>query len=533
MNDAVPLAAGDTALFTPLIFFLVLVGVCLLFSLMTGLDGDSTADFYVADRSFPALRNSLALVGDYIPATALLGPIGTVALSGYDGMAAAAAAGAAMAVLLVMAQPLRNTGRFALGSILAARMDGRATRVAGMVTTLVVVVPLTVVQLSAAGSATAYVVGLKSAGAAQICMVMIGVLVVAFAAFGGMRGTSAIQIAKTVLVAVAIVVVAAAAARALGWDLGALMEQAAVRGGGGGTLHRPGLLFGRTPSGSLELFSLFFTVSLGSAVMPPLLMRIGASADGRSARRASGYAAFMITGFYVATVLLGLAAAALVGAGTITSDDPQGNSALFLLAETLTHGTGGSAAFTLVACAVFLTAISALAGLLLSGAAALSHDLYAAVLRGGRASDREELAVARWAILAIGLLGILLSVLLHGWSILFLASFAGAVAAAVILPALVYSLFWPGFSRRGLLWTIYGSPACCFVLQFFGPTVSGRPYSLLREVDFHWFPLQNIALVAVPLGFLLGWAGSRLAPPSREQRAIDAAVETAMLAGAD
>lgn len=238
----------------------------------------------------------------------------------------------------------------------------------------------------------------------------------------------------------------------------------------------------------------------------------------------------MITLFCGAVVLLGLATAAVVGARTIASDDPQGNSALFLLAQALDGSDSGRIMFAVAACAVFVTALATVAGLALAAAASLSHDICSWTLRKGAATDKAETAVARWAIVAIGVTSVFLSVLLHAWSILFLASFAAAVAASVILPALVYTLFWQGFTRRGLLWTLYGSLACCLLLQFFSPTVSGQPYSLLPKHDFHWFPLQNIALVTVPVGFLLGWAGSRIGP---QRRAPDDVAQTRMPAGLD
>ncbi|MFE3559212.1 cation acetate symporter [Streptomyces sp. NPDC059193] len=518
---------------TPLTSFLVVVCLCFLLCLATGIDNDTVSDFYAADRSFPALRGALALCGDYIPATAVLTPIGAVALGGYDGMIVAASASAALGILLVLAEPLRNTGRFTLGSILETRTTGNATRIAGTVLTLVVCVPLTVVQLTVAGDATAYVLGLEAPGAAQVCTVLIGLLIISFAAFGGMRGTSVIQTGKALLVFGVILVLTAVAADRFAWSFGTMMEGAAIGGGGADVFHAPGLLFGHTKTGTFELLSLCLTVSLGSAVVPPILMRVSASLNGPSARRAARHAVVMVTLFYGGVVLLGTAAAAVVGAQAIVADDPRGNSALFLLADNLDQEAGGRILFTVVACAVFVTVLATVAGLTLASAASLSHDIYACAVRQGTVTDKQELAVARWAIMGLGTASVVLAVLLHEWSVLFLASFAAAVAASVILPALVYTLFWKDFSRLGLLWTLYGSLACCLLLQIFGPTVSGQPYSLLAEYDFHWFPLQNIALVTVPVGFLLGWVGSRLRPRTPMERTQHAEAETRMLTGVD
>ncbi|OKI29177.1 hypothetical protein [Streptomyces sp. CB03911] len=532
MNGHVLLAAGGSALITPLTAFLLVISLCFMLCLIAGVANDKVSDFYLAERSLPTTRNALALCGDLIPATALLSPIGTVAVSGYDGMAAATSASAAMIVLLVLAEPLRNTGRFTLGSVLATRTSSRAVRIAGAVTTVAVCVPLTVVQLTVAGEATAYVLGSRTPGTALACTVLSGLLIITFSAFGGMRGTSTIQAGKALLVLGVVTAVAVTATVGQHRTPAELMAHAAAGAGGPGVFLVPGLRFGSTAAGTLDQFSLCLTLAVGSAVLPPLLMRVGASVNGRSARRAARRATIMITFYYGAIVLLGLAAAAAVGARAITADDPQGNSALLLLTNALAHGTSGRILFTAVACAVFVTSLASVAGLTLAGAAALSHDVHAGALRRGDVTDGRELAVAQWAIVVLGVVSVLAAVLLHGWSVLFLASFATAAAASVILPALVYTLFWRGFSRAGLLWTLYGSLTCCLLLQVFGPTVSGQPYSLLPGTDFHWFPLRNIALVTVPVGFLLGWAGSRLRPGTPAERTAARRAETTMLTGA-
>ncbi|MFD7734530.1 cation acetate symporter [Kitasatospora phosalacinea] len=532
MNHHPLLADSGPALVTPLTSFLVVICACFLLCLAAAVGNETTTDFYAAERTLSARRNALALCGDLIPATALLTPVGSVALSGFDGIATTAAAAAAVTVLALLARPLRDTGRLTLGAVLATRAPGRAARTAGAVTTVAVCLPMAVVQLVVAGDAIAYLVGYRTPGAATVCTVLSGLLITTFAAFGGMRGTSAIQAGKTLLVLAAVAAVAATATAALHGDPGALTTRAADGRPG---FYLPGLHYGTGPTGTLDELSLCLTLALGTAVLPPLLMRIAAATDSRAARRAARRAGALTVLYYTAVVLLGLAAAALVGTRAITADDPRGNSALLLLTDTLAHGGLLS---TLVASAVFVTSLASVAGLVLAGAAALSHDLYATAQRrrrpagdrpaggrpaGGRpagdrpagdrpVSDRRELAAAQGAIVLLGTLAVLAAVLLRGWSILFLAAFATAIAASAILPALLYTLRWPAFSRTGLLWTLYGTPACCLLLQLSSPTVSGRPYSLLPALDFHWFPLQNIALVTVPLGFLLGWVGSRLRP---------------------
>ncbi|WP_455362105.1 sodium:solute symporter family transporter [Streptomyces sp. SYSU K21746] len=524
MNQYDVLAAGSDSA-APLISFLLVISVCFLLCLMVGTGEDDIAEFFAAGRSLPAVRNALALAGDYIPATALLSPVGAVGLSGSDGVVVAVSAVAALGVLLLLAGPVRDTGRFTLGGILANRPEDKPARISAALITVLVCVPLTVVQLTVAGAATAYLLGLDSAGAEQVCTGLIGLLMVTFAAFGGMRGTTLIQVGKAVVVFVTLLAVVLAVLSRFRWDFGALLNAAGQGSGPAGAFGSLGQLYGGSTTGKLELLSLCVTVALGSAAVPPVLMRVGTSLSTRTARKSARYTFVMIAFFNGAVVLLGLGAAAVVGVPAIIADDPQGNSALFLLSHDLTGGRGGNVLVTMVACAVFVTSLGTVAGLTLAAAAALAHDLFGEFRRRGRVVERDEVGVARWAVVVLGALSVLLALLLHGWSIVFLASFAAAVAASVILPALIYRFFWKGFTRVGLMWTIHGSLACCLLLQLFSPTVSGRPFALFPAQDFQWFPLQNIALVSVPVGFALGWMGShvsrRIPTTSRHGRARD------------
>ncbi|WP_200307869.1 sodium/solute symporter [Streptomyces adelaidensis] len=529
MSAGEVLAATGSGPFAPLTALLLVVVVSFLLCLMAGVGNDTVADFFTANRSLSAARNALALCGDYIPTTALLSYVGAVALGGYDGMIVAVSAVAGLGVLLLLAEPLRNTGRFTLGGILESRMTGRAARGAGAVITVIVCLLLMVVQLTVAGDVTAYVLGVDGPGAAQVCTVLVGLLIVSFAAFGGMRGSSMIEVGKVIVVFGTVVALSCVALSRSDWDLGTLLETAAGHSGGAGSFYAPGLLYGHTTTGGLDLVSLCVTVVLGSSVLPHVLLRVSASRSGPAARRASSAAVVMITLFYGAMVLTGLSAAATLGAGVIASDDPQGNSALFLLAGTLADGTG--LLFTVVACAAFITVLSTVAGLTLAASASLAHDLYAQVCRRGADSERREVNVARAAVMVFGVVSVYLAVTLHQWSIVALASFAAALTASAILPALVYSLFWKGFTRTGLLWTLYGSLVCCAVLEAFGPAVSGGPLALFPARDFHWFPLQNIALASVPVGFLLGWAGSLLSRRSQADQDRHAETQTTLLLG--
>ncbi|MHA6758081.1 sodium/solute symporter [Streptacidiphilus sp. PAMC 29251] len=524
------LAADGTGLtITPILAFLMTVCATLFLCMMFGSDGDDLAEFYTARGSLTPLRNALALCGDYVSVLILLAATGSVALAGYDGLILAVGSAAAMGVLLVLAQPLRNIGRFTLGDTFRARFPGRAARIAGAVATLSYCLPLAMVQLSAAGRATSYLAGLSGIGAGQACTVLIGVMMICAAAVGGMRGISLLQVVKTVLLLVALAVLVITLLVHLGWGPSALLQGAADGSGHPNGYYAPGLLLGTSATGRLEELSLLVTVILGAAVAPHMLMRLNASQDGAAARRSAASALGTVTVLHIMAVVLGLGAAALVGAKVIAGADPSGSSALLLLANRLDSGGLLQAA---VVSAVFITSLSVVAALLLTAASSLVHDVLAHTTRDGQMEAQAEIRAVRRTTVAVGCATLVLAAVCYNWSVAFLAHVVAAAGASAILPALVYELFWKGYTRTGLLWTVYGGLGCCLLLQFFGPAVSGEPTALFPHSDFAWFPLHTTGLVSAPVGFLLGWAGSRFSAgrtdgqvpyPELEARALSSA----------
>lgn len=532
MIEHAVLAAGNS-LTSPVSAFFYVVCCAFLLCLAVGLrdTDDRAADFFTANRSLSAVRTALALGGDYVLVTGLLVPVGSVALGGYDGMAMAVCAVVGLGVLILFAEPLCNTGQFTLGGVLESRIPGAAVRISGAVVSLVVCLPLTVIQLMVTGEATAYLLGLSTAGATQVCTVLLGLLMISFAAFGGMRGTGVLAAIKSVVLTAVFAAAAIVVIRRFDWDMGALLATAAQRSGHGDAFNQAAQLYGTSSAGRLEIVSVCLAVGLGQGLLPAMLMRLSTARNGRSARRSVRHAVLGYTLFAALTVVLGLGASAVVGGRVLATDNPEGNSALFLLSGQLAGRNG--LLFTAISCAVFLTALGAVSGLTLAAAATLTHDMYASSRRRNRGGDELEVRAARWVIMAFGTACVVLAVWLNGWSILFLGGYALTVTTSVILPVLVYSLFWKRFNRTGLLWTVYGGLACCTVLQLSSPTVSGDPTALLPGVDFQWFPLRTPAVVALPIGFLLGWAATLAGRDTTADEARSVHAEARMLTGVD
>ncbi|WP_175407334.1 cation acetate symporter [Streptomyces sp. TRM64462] len=497
-----------------LVGFLAIIVPVLLICALSAPERENAGDFYTAGRTLRPLRGALVLSGVYLSAATVLGTTGSVAVFGYDGMFIALCTVLSLGVLLLLARPLRERAGYTLGDTFALRAPGPAVRIAVAVVTLSVSVPYLVVQLSGAGVTTAALLGLSGAGAEQTAIVMIGALVVCATVFGGMRGTVVIQLIKTAVLLCAALVVTAVLLHRFHWSTDALIDAAAQGSGRPGEHLRPGLRFaaGTEPASTLDHIGLMVTIVLGVACLPHVATQLSTAPDAATARRTVRHTLGIVAGFCVATALMGLGAAALVGAPAIIAADPAGNGALLMLADELAGGptaqVGGAFLVVLVTSAAFLTTLAVVASVTLAAAGAFAHDLWTHVLRRGRTTERQEVTAARWASAGVGVLSIVLAVSVQGWNVLFLSALSLAVAASCLLPALLYTLFWKGYTRTGLLWTLYGGLGSAVGLQVSGPVFSGAPLALFPDWHLDWFPLQTVVLVSLPVAFLLGGAAS-------------------------
>ncbi|MEU3512243.1 cation acetate symporter [Streptomyces longwoodensis] len=493
----------------PLTAFLLIICVTLLLCLLLGVTSDGVEDLYVAGQSVRPWANALALTGDLVSVLILLSTVGLVAASGYDGIVAGVSTAVALGVLLVLARPLRTTGRFTLGDTLAARFSGGGVRVAATVVTLGCSLPLAIVQLTSAGEATAALIGVDEAGAAQICTIFIGAMMVCAAALTGMRGNTMLQAIKTVVVfgwmGLLVLLVMARA----GWSPDVLLTGAADHSVAPHGYYAPGVRLAAGLTGRLNLVSLQISIILGLAVVPHMVMRVKAAESGTSARRSVFLAIVMAVPFCLMSVILGLGASAYGGRPAGGGFAVQSAGPLLMLAQAMGAQWGGGLVVALTVSAVFLTSLTVVAALTLSSSSALVHDLYAQRRQRGNVSAEAEVRAMSWVTPALGALAVVLSVAAQAWNIQFMAQFAVTTAASTVLPALVYALFWTRCTRAGILWCIYVGLGTSVVFLVFGTSVSGAPGALFPTSDFAWFPLQSSGLVSVPAAFVAGWVASR------------------------
>ncbi|MFI6727776.1 cation acetate symporter [Streptomyces sp. R-74717] len=515
-HPALQLAASSTTEHRPLIItlFAVFVAATLGITVWAGRQTKSASDFYAGGRQFTAFQNGLAVSGDYMSAASFLGIAGAIALFGYDGFLYSIGFLVAWLVaLLLVAEPLRNSGRYTMGDVLAYRMRQRPVRTASGVSTIIVSIFYLLAQMAGAGVLVSLLLGITSDAGKILIVALVGVLMIVYVTIGGMKGTTWVQMVKAVLLIAGALLMTFLVLLKFNFNISDLLGTAASKSGHGAAFLEPGLKYGATGTSKLDFLSLGIALVLGTAGLPHILIRFYTVPTAKAARKSVNWAIGIIGAFYLMTIALGFGAAALIGPDEIKAKNPAGNAAAPQLAEYLggVGSTGGAVLLAVISAVAFATILAVVAGLTLASSSSFAHDIYANVIRKGKATEKEEMRAARWATVLIGAVAIALGAFARDMNVAGLVALAFAVAASANLPTILYSLFWKRFTTQGALWSIYGGLASSVFLVLFSPVVSGNPKtSMFKGVDFAWFPLENPGLISIPLGFLLGWIGSLL-----------------------
>lgn len=511
------------------VLFVAVVVITLGITLWAGRRSRAAEDFYAGGRDFSPLQNGFAISGDYMSAASFLGVTGLIALYGYDGLLYSIGFLVAwLVVLMLVAELVRNCGRYTMGDVLAMRMRQRPVRAAAGISSIVVSLFYLLAQMVGAGSLVSLLLGLHSGQARGWAIVGVGALMVVYVTVGGMKATTWIQIVKCVLLMSGSAALCVLVLVRFHGDLGALARSAASGSGFGESYLQPGRKYGGSVTDRLDFVSLGIALVLGIGGLPHILARFYTVPTARAARRSAMWAIGLVGSFYLMTIVLGLGAAALVGASAIKASNEAGNTAVPLLSEVLGGGegsNGGAILFALISAVAFATILAVVAGLTLASSASFAHDLWARAFRhpdDEPPTEHQEVVVARIAAVVIGALAIGLSLYAQKLNVAFLVGISFAIAASANLPALLFNLFWRRFTTRGATWAIYGGLVPALLLVLFSPIVSGSPTAIFPGVDFHWFPLQNPGIVSIPCGFLFGWLGT---VTSREEADPDAYAE--------
>jgi cation/acetate symporter len=468
-------------------FFLAFIAITLAITWWAARRTKTTREFYAAGGNVTGLQNGLALAGDYMSAASFLGIAGLVATQGFDGLMYSVGWLVGWPVVtFLIAEPLRNLGKYTFADVVAARLREAPVRTAAAIGTLVVVSLYLIAQMVGAGKLITLLFGLDY----TMAIVIVGAVMLVYVLFGGMIATTWVQIVKAVLLLGGATLLAIIGLAQFGFSPLALFRAASERYGD--AVLAPGKLV----TNPLDAISLGLALMFGTAGLPHILMRFYTVPDAKTARTSVFFATGFIGYFYLVTFILGFAASVVVGRDAISAVDKGGNMAAPLLALSL----GGDPFLGFIAAVAFATILAVVAGLTLSGAAALSHDLYARVVRKGSATDAEQMRVARVATIVLAIVAVVLGLAFEGQNVAFMVGLAFAVAASTNFPVLVLSMLWRGFTTSGAVAAVAVGLASSLVLIALSPTVMVD----ILKASTAIVALKNPALLSIPLGFAAG-----------------------------
>ncbi len=504
-----PVPTNHTALF----MFLAFVAATLVITYFSARKSSGSSAYFAAGRRITGWQNGLAVAGDYMSAASFLGIAGMIAFKGYDGfMYSVGFLVAYLTVLLVVAEPLRNAGKYTMADVLAYRLSPRPVRAMASLSTLTVSTFYMIAQMVGAGA----LVKLLLPGVSyEWAVVGVGVLMIVYVVFGGMLATTWVQITKAVLLMSGTILLSVLVLKHFDYSFAKFFDAIAhvpVKGADGAMVTKdflqPGLAFGRTatnPWGPVDLVSLGLALIFGTAGLPHILVRFYTVPDAKTARASVVWAMILIGLFYIMTTCLGFGAATILTPANIIVDGvPNDNMAAPLLAAAL----GGEVFFAFISAVAFATILAVVAGLTISASTSFAHDFYTNVIHHGKEHrPGEEVRVARITAFVVGAVAIFLAIKLRTINVAFLVGLAFAVAASANLPVIVLSIFWKRFNTVGAVAGLAVGLISSIVLIMLSPSVMGTDAkALIQHAPI--FPLKNPGIVSIPLGFIAALIGT-------------------------
>ena len=497
-----------------IIFFVAIIALTLGITAWASRRSKDTSHHYVAGGEIKGWQNGLAISGDYLSAASFLGIAGAIALTGFSGFYLSIGFLVAyLVVLLLVAEPMRNMGKYTFADMLASRFNNPSVRSAAALSTIVISMFYMIAQLNGAGALIGLLLGLPY----WLSVIVIGILMTIYIVAGGMIATTWIQIIKALLLIAGTLTLSILVLARYGFNPLELFSAVDSKLGGEFLIPPPPT----TLVAGLDVISLNIALVLGTAGLPHILIRFLTVPDAKTARSSIVTATWIIGLFYLLTPVLGYGAALIVGQDAIAKANAAGNLAAPQLAEAI----GGPVFFAFISAVAFATIVAVVAGLVVAASSAFAHDFYTNVFRGGEASEQEQLRAARYAAVGISAAAILLALPAESFNVAFLVALAFAVAASANVPVILLTIFWKRFNTAGAVTGILVGLISAVVLVAISPNVltgpnPEPPATPIIPIDYI-FPLKSPALVSVPLGFLgcyLGTIlGGRGAEREREQ----------------
>ncbi|RUL48649.1 solute symporter family protein [Lysinibacillus antri] len=482
-----------------IIMFVGIVGLTLVITWWASKKTSTASDFYTAGGGLTGWQNGLAISGDYLSAASFLGIAGAIALVGFDGFFFSIGYLVAyLVVLYIVAEPLRNLGKFTLADMISARFDAKKVRGTAALSTIVIVLFYMIAQLVGAGALIQLLLGIDY----WIAVLLVGTMMTVYVLFGGMTATSWVQIIKACLLMLGTVIISFLVLAKFDFNILTMFSHMTTATDAGEAYLNPGLKY----TNGIDTISMLIALVLGTAGLPHILMRFFTVKDAQTARSSVIWATWIVGLFYVLTIFLGFGAAAFVGKEEIVAANAAGNMAAPLLAQAL----GGDVLFSFVCAVAFATILAVVAGLVLSGASALSHDIYGQIIKKGVVSEKEQVIAARVGSIIISIVSILLALGAQTLNVAFLVSLAFCIAASSNLPVIIYTIYWKRFNTNGAVAAMLTGLISALILVAVSPNVwnpeAGKAIFVGEPLIF----LTNPALISVPLGFIGGWLGTML-----------------------
>jgi len=500
------LAAVNT---TALAVFAVILAITLGITYWASRRAGSAVNFYAAGRGITGFQNGLAISGDYLSAASFLGIAGLIYLYGFDGfLYSIGFLVAFLTVMFLLAERMRNAGKYTIADVLSFRLRERPARVAAALGTLNVAAFYLIAQMVGAGVLIQALVGIDF----SLAVVITGVFMLCYVIFGGMLATTWVQIIKAVLLMAGIVVMSIFVFAKTSFNPIELFNQAEEQGKAKGSTFSLGP--GTFLKNPIDTISLGLALVLGTAGLPHILMRFFTVPNAKAARSSVVTAMFIIGFFYLLTTVIGFGARAILGQGGAEAAGKGGNLAAPNLAAELGGGmgtTGGDLFLAVIAGVAFATILAVVAGLVLSASSAVAHDIWSSIIRKGKDSEKEEVLVAKIAAATIGAIAIIVAVIGgEGLNVSFMVGLAFAIAASANFPALLLALTWRRFNTMGAVMGVTFGVVSALVLIIISPIVWGGAPGKPDTGAFTWYDLNNPGLISIPMGFLGCFLGTVL-----------------------
>lgn len=485
--------AQEVNIFAIIMFFVIVI-LTLYITYWAAKKTKTTTEFYAANRNITGFQNGLALAGDYMSAASFLGIAGMVSLKGFDGLIYSIGFLVGWPLIMfLIAEPLRNLGKYTFSDVVAYRLQQRPVRIASATGSLMTIAFYLIAQMVGGGSLINKLFGISYTSS----VIIVGAVMTAYVLFGGMLATTWVQIIKAILLIGGATIMVILTLSHFGYNPVTICQVAVER------FDISVISPGSYISNPWDAISLGLALMLGTAGLPHILMRFYSVPDAKQARKSVFVATGLIGYFYILTFFIGFGAMLLVGHEAITAGgDKGGNMAAILLADAI----GGPGFMGFIAAVAFATILAVVAGLTLSGASSISHDLYINVIKKGKTDEKNEVKVAKRATITLGVIAIILGLIFKGQNVAFMVGLAFAIAASANFPSLILSITWRSFNTKGAVWSIVTGSVLSLVLIILSPTVWVDLFHYQNAI----FPLKNPALISLPAAFLMGFIGSKM-----------------------